>query len=219
MATKVKVNKKAAEKKVRDTKNTAPVKLTPAEIEAKLEKAAKPEVARAAPAKAVVNRNQPMPEGVKLLQPPNGETVALGQTLQIGRKRYGGDYFGRLTAEKYELACKFMAAVLKAVKGSEGVVTPEKLCLNVPNAHGTPTRVFAIENSGGLQFHSRYFTQPMFDLCHKKGVQVFGNREKGQTVNGQEAKAPQKAHSNSIHLTPETLVLAVELSQLKAASL
>jgi len=209
MAAKIKVTKSEAAAKVKATENTAPVKL------------ATPEVKQVAAPVKLTAKNQPMPEGVKLMQPPSGEVVAIGQTLQVGRKRYGGDYFGKLSAESYTLACKFMTTCLKAIKNAEGVVTPEKLCLNVPNQHGTPTRVFAIENNGGngLQFHARYFTQGMFDEAHKAKVQVFGNKEKGTTVNGALVTSPSKAHSNSIHLSPETMGLAVELAKLKAASL
>jgi hypothetical protein len=207
---KVKVSKREAVAKVKATENTAPVTVAAAPT--------KNTVSAVAPVKAIA-KNRALPEGVKLLQPPSGQVVTLGQTIQIGRKRYGGDYFGRLTDENYALACKFMAACMKAIKNAEGVVTPEKLSLNMPNAHGTAARVFAIENSGGLQFHCRYFTQAMFDRAHKAGVQVFGNREKGQVVNGQETKAPMKAHSNSIHLTADNMALAVELATLKAATL
>lgn len=216
---KIKVTKKQAQEKVLATENKVAVEKTVAKVETK--KLNPPVAVKTAPVKTpVAKAEQPIPEGVKLLQPPTG-TVAVGETMQVGRRRYGGNYFGELSPINYALACKFMAAVLKAVKNSEGIVTPEKLCMNVPNVHGTPDRVFAIENNGssGLAFHSRFFTQEMFDLCHKAGVTVFGNRAKGETINGVLVTTPQKAHSNSVKLTPETIGLCVELSVGKAATL
>jgi hypothetical protein len=216
---KIKVNKKQATEKVLATENKVAVK-TVAKVET--HKVSTPVAAKATTTPApAVKANQPIPEGVHLMQPPSGETVNVGETKQVGRRRYGGNYFGELSPINYALACKFMAACLKAVKNAEGLVTPEKLCLNVPNVHGTPDRVFAIENNGssGLAFHSRYFTQEMFDLCHKAGVTVFGNMEKGTTVGGKPVTVPRKAHSNSVKLTPETLGLCVELAVAKAATL
>jgi len=205
---KVKVSRKKAEKRVKAAKKTVPVK--------------KATTVKATPkeAPAVKATEQVIPEGITLLQPPSGEIIPEGGVLQCGRRKYGHGYFPRLSPANYALAKLFMGKVLKAIAHSEGKVTPSKLLCNVPNAHGTAARVFAIENSGGtLQFHSRYFTQDMLDACHKEGVQVFGHKEKGHTFNGIEVKATSKAHSNSIHLTPETMWLAVELSEKKAATL
>lgn len=205
---KIKVTKKAAAKKVKRVAKAAKGKV-PKKVAKK----------KAKPVKTG-NLDQTLPKGVFVLQPPTGETAVVGTILQVGRRKYGGNYFAKLTPANYTLAKSFMAKVLSAIQGSEGRVTPTKLLLNVPNAHGTPTRVFAIENSAGsLHFHARYFNQSMFNLCHKAKVQVFGDRPKGAKIGGVEIKAPLKAHSNSIILTQETLALAVSLSQEKAASL
>lgn len=148
-----------------------------------------------------------LPANVQVAQPPNGQTATYGNVLTVGRKQYGGQYYGTLTAANYQLATTFTTAVLAAVKGSIAQVTPVKLSYNVANVHGTMQRIGVLSyHAQQAQVHIRYLSAQ--GHIHAKAL--------GLTVYGPNMAAPigqqgPKAHSNHVVLTSANMATVVTL--------
>lgn len=169
---------------------------------------------KVAEAKAV-STNQTMPKFCKLRQPNNGEVAVLGEELPIGRRKYGGDFFGRLNTDNYTLCTDFVNTLEKAnIKDFVIEVTPGKVCGMYPNSNGTLQTVFALEaNKHGVKFNQRYMGQKQLDICNKAKATVFGHRTKGTTINGVEVTKDAKAHSHHIALTTITAETCLKLTK------